>query len=101
MKLKAMAVTYGRKLNLGDYCSVHAEVSLWADLDEDEDEAEAMGDLWTMAKNNVKNVLAVHEPKVVVKEIEKFLGKPVNNPLTVEAAAEATVAAILGAGDAD
>ena len=30
MVLKSLSVTYGRKLNLGDFNSVHSEVSLWA-----------------------------------------------------------------------
>ncbi len=54
MKLKTVSVTYGRKFNLGDYQSATLDVTLWADLDEDDDEGDVMAGLWAMAKNNVK-----------------------------------------------
>lgn len=54
MNLKTVSVTYGRKFNLGDYNSATVDCTLWADLDEGEDEAAAMTALWEMAKNNVK-----------------------------------------------
>lgn len=36
MQLKTVSVTYGRKINLGDYNSATVDCTLWADLDEGE-----------------------------------------------------------------
>lgn len=33
MRIKTIAVTYGRKFNLGNYNSLNIEVTAWADLD--------------------------------------------------------------------
>lgn len=54
MKLKTVSVTYGRKFNLGDYNSATIDCTMWADLDDGDDESAVMGALWAMAKNNVK-----------------------------------------------
>jgi hypothetical protein len=54
MNVKTVSVTYERKFNLGDYQSGTFGVTLWADLDEGENEDEAMHALWGMAKANVK-----------------------------------------------
>jgi len=78
MKLKTMAVTYGRKQNLGDFSSAHAEVTLWADLDEGEDEALVMEELRAMARNNVKSEMARIVPAVKVTAGETFAGLPMN-----------------------
>lgn len=76
MQLKNVSVTYERKKNLGDYNSANIGVTLWADLDEGEDEGQAMEALWTMAKNNVKAQLV---PLAQNKEAEVnhiFMGLP-------------------------
>lgn len=36
MKVTAIAVTYGRKINLQNFNSAHVEVSVWADLEDGE-----------------------------------------------------------------
>lgn len=60
MKIKTVSVTYGRKINLGDYNSAQVDCTLWADIEMDEnghpiDDLDAvMRDLWGMAKENVK-----------------------------------------------
>jgi len=54
MKIKTVSVTYGRKFNLGYYNSATIDCTMWADLEDGDDEAEVMGALWAMAKNNVK-----------------------------------------------
>jgi len=54
MHIKTIAVTYGRKWNMGDYESAHLETAVWADLDEDEDAEVVMNELWTFAKAAVK-----------------------------------------------
>ncbi len=52
--VKTVSVTYGRKINLGDFNSATVDCTLWADVDEGEDLDQAMQDLWECAKNNVK-----------------------------------------------
>lgn len=78
MKLKTISVTYGRKLNLGDFNSVHSEVSLWADLDEGDDEASATDALRTMARNQVGLELARVEQKLAAKVEGIFAGLPIS-----------------------
>lgn len=76
MKLKTVSVVYERKKNLGDYNSANIGVTLWADLDEGDNEADAMTALWEMAKANVKAQLV---PLAQNKEAEVnhiFMGLP-------------------------
>jgi hypothetical protein len=77
VKLKTVSVTYGRKVNLGDYNSATVDCSLWADLDEGEDEAEAMTVLWEMAKNNVKAQVLPLVRKTEAQVVNIFMGLPV------------------------
>lgn len=77
MRLTTVSVTYGRKQNLGDFNSAHVECSLWAELDEGEDEAEAASALWQMAKSNVKaQLLPLVAPQQAQAE-QIFMGLPV------------------------
>ena len=78
MQLKTISVTYGRKMNLGDYNSVHTEVSLWADLDKGDDEAKAAEALRDMARAQVGIELARLEPKLAAKVENIFAGLPVS-----------------------
>lgn len=78
MRLKTVSVTYSRKLNLGDYNSVHSEVSLWADLEEGDDEATAADALRTMARNQVLLELARVEQKLAAKVENIFAGLPID-----------------------
>ena len=77
MKLKTVSVTYGRKFNLGDYNSATVDCTLWADLDDGEDEAQAMEALWTMAKNNVKAQAIPLVTKQTASVETIFMGLPV------------------------
>lgn len=45
MKVKTISVTYGRKINLGDYNSAEIGLTLWADLEEGEDHVDAVREL--------------------------------------------------------
>ena len=76
MNITSVQVTYGRKHNLGDYSSAHVEVSIWADVTDDDDLDSTMRVLWNMGKANVKAQLlplvANHRAKVE----EVFLGLP-------------------------
>lgn len=78
MRLKTISVTYGRKLNLGDFNSVHSEVSLWADLEDGDDEASAANALRDMARNQVMLELANLNQKLAAKVETVFAGLPVS-----------------------
>ena len=77
MQLKTVSVTYGRKFNLGDYNSATIDCSLWAELEEGEDEAAAMTALWEMAKNNVKAQAIPLVTKQTANVEQIFMGLPV------------------------
>jgi len=76
MQLKNVSVTYGRKVNLGDYNSATIDCTLLADLDEGENEADAMTALWEMAKNNVKAQALPLVKKTEAKVEMIYLGLP-------------------------
>lgn len=57
MKVDKVAVGYERKHNLGDYNSVTAEVSLWADLEDGDDPQAVIAELQEMAREDVKREL--------------------------------------------
>lgn len=78
MKLKTISVTYGRKLNLGDFNSVHSEISLFADLEDGDDEAAAAEALRTMARNQVMLELSRVEQKLAAKVEGIFAGLPID-----------------------
>ena len=77
MKLTAISATYGRKMNLGDYNSAHAELTLWADLEEGDDPAASAEALRQMARNNVMAELARVKPELAAKVENLFMGLPV------------------------
>ena len=54
MLIHSVSVTYGRKINLGDYNNANIEVTLGADIEPDDDLHQVMEQLWTMAKANVR-----------------------------------------------
>ena len=81
MKITTVAVTYGRKFNLGDYESMHIELTAWADIDEDERPDEATAALFADVKQAVRLqavpvLKAAHRPRI----INKFTGVPVATP---------------------
>lgn len=76
MKLKTVSITYGNKVNLGNYSSATIECSLWAELEEDEDEAAAMTALWEMAKNNVKAQAVPLVTKQAANVEQIYMGLP-------------------------
>ena len=78
MKLTAINVTYGRKLNLGDYNSVHSEVTLFAELEEGDDEAAAAEALRTMARNQVMLELSRCDQRLQAKVADVFAGLPIS-----------------------
>lgn len=52
--ITAVAITYGRTFNLGDYQSARIDITIEADLDELDDRQAVLDDLWRRAKDNVK-----------------------------------------------
>lgn len=78
--IKTVSVQYGRKLNLGDFNSAEISVTIWADLDEDEDAQAALDVLYAQAKDNVKKQampLLKAEP-ISLNYRESFMGVPVS-----------------------
>jgi hypothetical protein len=76
-KIKTVSVTYGRKFNLGDYNSATIDCTLWADVDEGENLDQAMHDLWSMAKENVKaNAVPAVKNNGSMDIKQAFLGLP-------------------------
>ena len=74
-KLTEVTVTYGRKMNLGDFNSAHVELTVSATLEDGDDIDATMRALWEMATNNVKAKAAEFYPKIAVQEL--FLGLPI------------------------
>lgn len=85
MRVKTVSVSYTRKINLGNYNSAEVGATLWAELEPGEDIGDgmhnAMNDLWTACKANVKAQLiplTVTKDDQIVAELNKlFLGVPV------------------------
>ncbi len=75
MKIKTISVTYGRKINLGNYNSAHIEEAIWADLEEFDDEGEASDALFEMAKNSVKeqSFVVLRKKQELIDEIKTGL----------------------------
>ena len=83
--IKTVSVTYGRKQNLGDFCSAHVEITIWADLTEEDDLDATMCALWDMSKQNVKAQLLPLTANHKVKAEELFLGLPQDMKEVVDA----------------
>jgi len=54
MNVTSVSLTYGRKMNLGDFNNAHLELAIGADVQEGDDLNEVMHDLWAMVRQNVK-----------------------------------------------
>jgi hypothetical protein len=50
MRVKTISVVYERKINLGDYNSATIGLTLWADVDDDEDHASVVTELQRQAR---------------------------------------------------
>lgn len=68
--IKTVSVTYGRKINLGDYNSATADCTVWVDVDPADNLDAVMRGLWGMAKENVKAQVAgaTAKPNATLKE---------------------------------
>lgn len=76
--IKTVSVNYERKINLGDFNSAAVGCTLWADVDEDEQDNLdfIMKDLWAMAKENVKAQIEPIARKGNMSLKEYYLGLP-------------------------
>lgn len=83
MKLTTISATYGRKQNLGDYNSAHVEISLWADLDDGDDEAAAAEALRNMARAQVMLEMVRIVPDIAAKVENIFAGLPTDLQSTI------------------
>lgn len=77
MKVKEVSVTYGGKMNLGDYNSVHIEVTLSAILEEGDKHDEVVHALMDDASWEVKDRARKLYEKRGAKMTEIFAGLPV------------------------
>src|SRR3712207_781247 len=76
MRVTSVAVTYGRKFNLGDFNSAHLEISLWAELEEGDTAEQVRDELWQRAKASVKEqALPLLRPQLA-RAYEAFAGLP-------------------------
>lgn len=75
-RITGISVTYGRKFNLGDFNSAHLEISLYAELDEDDSPEDARAQLWADAKASVKEQALPLLRKQQVRVEEAFAGLP-------------------------
>lgn len=84
MVIKTVSVTYGRKHNLGDFSSAHAEITLWAELEEGENEESATVALREMARNNVMNELGRVDQRLKARTEDLFMGLPAELRKSIE-----------------
>lgn len=54
MKITSISVTCGRKINIGDFNSVHLEIGVTAELDGDDDPSSVRAELWADAAASLK-----------------------------------------------
>jgi len=79
MKVKTISVGYRRKFNLGDFNSVDLEAWASADLEDSENEQQALQELSQVVTENVKNRATpwIREKAVTMNIKEMFAGLPV------------------------
>lgn len=78
MQITSVTITYGRKVNTGNYSSVSAEYSVSAMVDPEDDLHRVATELWGMAITNVKA-----QVQCVLSETtaaEPWLGLPSQRP---------------------
>jgi hypothetical protein len=78
MIVKTISATYERKHNLGDFCSANIGVTIWAELDPEDNSTEALAVLFEEAKAMVRAQLLplVAKQKAELKEV--FAGMQVS-----------------------
>lgn len=76
MRVKEISVTYGRKVQVVQFEPAHIEITVFADLDDGENEAEAAELLRQMARNQVVAEVARLSPELAKKLNGKLDGLP-------------------------
>ena len=76
MNIKTISAHYERKHNLGDFSSVTSGVTIWADIDEDEDAVACIDELKAVAKEAVKEEILAATGKNG-RTAMQFMGKPI------------------------
>lgn len=77
MRITTISATYERKHNLGDYNAANVGVTLWAQLEPDDDEAVCANALRDMARNHVMVELSRIDRRLEAKVQDLFMGLPV------------------------
>lgn len=77
MTIREIQITYGGKLNLGDYNSAHVEITLSALLDDGEDPVAAQSILFEQAQESVRVKARELFAKRGARVDEIFAGLPV------------------------
>ncbi|MCR4294853.1 MAG: hypothetical protein NUW21_04915 [Elusimicrobia bacterium] len=54
MQVTSITVTYGRKLNLGNYSNANLEITIAANLDDDDTLDGVGAELWRVAKEQIR-----------------------------------------------
>ena len=76
MNVTTISATYERKMNLGDYNSANVGMTVWAQLDEKDDEAACAVALREMARNHVMTELSRLDRRLEAKVQDLFMGLP-------------------------
>lgn len=77
MRITTISATYERKHNLGDYNAANVGVTLWAQLEPEDDEAVCANALRDMARNHVMVELARIDRRLEARVQDLFMGLPV------------------------
>ena len=77
MHVTTISATYERKHNLGNYNSANIGLTLWAQLEEGDDEAACAIALRNMARNHVMAELSRLDRRLEAKVQDLFMGLPV------------------------
>lgn len=78
MKVTTISAMYERKVNMGDFNSANIGMTLWAQLEDGEDEAACATALREMARNHVVTELARIDRRLEAKVQDLFMGLPVD-----------------------
>jgi hypothetical protein len=86
VRIKTVMVTYGRKFNLalvghGDFESAHIEVTLWADVEDDDDVNKGLETLRQTARDHVRSeffrLLPKQEEPAALEAEEPAIAEPI------------------------
>jgi hypothetical protein len=96
MKITTISATYERKHNLGDYNSANIGMTLWAQLEDGEDEGACAIALRDMARNHVMTELSRVDKRLEAKVQDLFMGLPVEVRSTFDDVVDETMSDLAG-----